>query len=233
MRTNVLLDTSVILEGMDVVEGIYDDDCNIFVTDIVLQELDGKKSDEKVGFNARSFFRALGGAEGKKMEKIPVSLKPLENGDTLFMMPLSTESRKIPLYVLVRKRCKTRDINDSKIIEVAKDYGLKLVTFDTAQKVRAMSEGVDAVLGDEIEGVKAARKRAIRKEIEDFESKLLFNIFPRKYSSDEEKIEEIRKIKARFNSNNFASSKRIGEPDTDHIRDEINGIIDYGYGLYD
>jgi len=44
--------------------------------------------------------------------------------------------------VMVRKPYKSTDSNDSKIIEIARDYGMSLVTFDMAQRVRAMSEGV-------------------------------------------------------------------------------------------
>ena len=48
MKTNVLLDTSFILEGLDKLFDLYDDNCNLFVMVIVLMDLYGVCL--KVGF---------------------------------------------------------------------------------------------------------------------------------------------------------------------------------------
>ena len=262
MKTNVLLDTSFILEGLDKLFDLYDDNCNLFVTDIVLQELDGKKSDEKVGFNARSFFRGMGSAKGRKLDRVPETMKPLCENDTLYMMTFSIASRKIPIYTLVRKRYKTRDINDSKIIEIAKDYGFKLVTFDMAQKVRAMSEGVHAMLGGEIKkdevDAQGAVASMLRKEKEGYLTKgksgrsgkiggfliLLAIISLIAYPSGATILLAVflffigiadlagaENVKKTNQSREKSGGKSTWE--SNPVHDEVNGVMDYGYGLYD
>lgn len=137
---NTIIDTSVILDGKSNIEQLSKDS-NLFVTDIILQELDGNKnSDGSVGYNAKDFFRTLSRDKGEDCVAIPSTNKPLQYSDTLRRMYFGL----IPLYVFVRKNYKTKNINDSKIIEIAKDYDFKLVTNDVAQRVRALSEGVNA-----------------------------------------------------------------------------------------
>lgn len=140
MTQNILIDTSIALEGGEELIAKLEKVAPVFVTDIVLQELDGKKGAEgSVGYNAREFFRKLGRDNGVEMFVLPPNNVKLEKTDTLRKMTLGVT----PIYVIVRKPYKSRDINDSKIIEIAKDYNMKLVTLDMAQRVRAMSEGVD------------------------------------------------------------------------------------------
>lgn len=139
MTHNIIIDTSIALEDIEFVQQLSSN-YNVFLTDIVLQELDGhKKSEGQTGYNAREFFRQLGKSNGEALTLLPDG-KPLQNGDSLRLMTAG----EAKVYVLVRKNYKTKNINDSKIIEVAKDYGLTLVTLDMAQKVRALSEGVEA-----------------------------------------------------------------------------------------
>lgn len=141
MAQNLLIDTSVILEGGEEIIAKLEKVAPVFVTDIVLQELDGHKNNanSSVAYRAREFFRRLGNSNGIELEVLPLSGMRLEKTDTLRKMFLGA----IPLHVIVRKPYKSRDINDSKIIEVAKDYNMTLVTLDTAQRVRGLSEGAN------------------------------------------------------------------------------------------
>lgn len=55
-----------------------------------------------------------------------------------------------------------RSVNDSKIIEVAKDYNMTLVTLDMAQRVRGLSDGVEAVTLESILPNKSFKEDAIQ-----------------------------------------------------------------------
>lgn len=140
-RQNILVDTSIPLEGGEAVIAKLNKVAPVFVTDIVLQELDGHKNNSNgaVAYQAREFFRRLGKTNGEALFVLPPDGMKLEKTDTLRKMTLGN----MPLHVIVRKPYKSRDINDSKIIEVAKDYNMTLVTLDMAQRVRALSEGVN------------------------------------------------------------------------------------------
>jgi len=144
----ILIDTSIAVEGGEAIIAKLEKIAPVFVTDIVLQELDGHKNNANgaVAFQAREFFRRLGNSNGIALDVLPLDGMKLEKTDTLRKMFLGA----IPLHVIVRKPYKSRDINDSKIIEIAKDYNMKLVTLDTAQRVRGLSEGVEAVALDAI-----------------------------------------------------------------------------------
>lgn len=56
---NVILDTSIIVEySIDGIKDFIINDDRVFLTDIILQEMDGhKNSEEAKGYNAREFFR--------------------------------------------------------------------------------------------------------------------------------------------------------------------------------
>lgn len=146
-RRNILIDTSIAVEGGEAIIAKLEKIAPVFVTDIVLQELDGHKinANGAVAFQARTLFKRFGKDNGVELHVMPLSNMPLEKGDTLRKMTLGST----PLYVLVRKFYKSRDINDSKIIEIAKDYNMTLVTLDMAQRVRAVSEGVDVFVIEE------------------------------------------------------------------------------------
>jgi predicted ribonuclease YlaK len=139
----ILIDTSIAVEGGEAIIAKLEKIAPVFVTDIVLQELDGHKNNTNgaITFQAREFFRRLGNSNGVELHVMPNSNLLLEKTDTLRKMFLGAT----PLHVIVRKPYKSRDINDSKIIEIAKDYNMVLVTLDTAQRVRGLSEGVEAV----------------------------------------------------------------------------------------
>ena len=256
MKRNVMLDTSVILEGLEGLKRLHKEGAELFVTDIVLQELDGKKSDERVGYHARSFFRALGNAAGEKVDRVPGSGAELRNGDTLWRMRLSLESGEIDIYTLVRKHYRTHSNNDSRIIEVAKDYGFTLVTFDTAQKVRAMSEGVDAIFGGEIDDAKVQYTKIPSKErwrmviigglvllvgivaaiISDHSRGMLSDLtgFSAIFLIFFGFLSVIAGLVGREKTGRTRA--RSGDKSTwesNPVHDEVNGVMDYGYGLYD
>ena len=144
----ILIDTSIAVEGGEAIIAKLEKIAPVFVTDIVLQELDGHKNNAnaEVAYQARKLFKRLGKDNGVELHVMPLSNMPLEKGDTLRKMTLGVT----PLYVLVRNFYKTKNINDSKIIEVAKDYNMTLVTLDMAQRVRAVSGGVDVATLDAI-----------------------------------------------------------------------------------
>lgn len=139
----ILIDTSIAVEGGEAIIAKLEKIAPVFMTDIVLQELDGHKNNAnaEVAYQARKLFKRLGKDNGVELHVMPLSNMPLEKGDTLRKMTLGDT----PLHVIVRKFYKTKNINDSKIIEVAKDYNMTLVTLDMAQRVRGLSEGVEAV----------------------------------------------------------------------------------------
>jgi len=140
-KRNVFLDTSIILEGGMKFLSRTAKVANLYVTDIVLQELDGKKNAEgKVGFNAREFYRQFNTAKVEELHELPDGQK-LDRRDVIQRMTLPDG---LVLHTIHRTPYKTKDINDSKIIEVAKDYKGTLSTIDMAQSVRAKSVGCDA-----------------------------------------------------------------------------------------
>jgi hypothetical protein len=140
-KRNVFLDTSIILEGGMQFLSRVSKVANLYVTDIVLQELDGKKNAEgKVGYNAREFYRQFGMAKVEELHELPDGQK-LDRRDVLQQMTLPDG---LVLHTIHRTPYKTKDINDSKIIEVAKDYKGTLSTIDMAQSVRAKSVGCEA-----------------------------------------------------------------------------------------
>ncbi len=67
---NYLLDTSIVLDYGDRLSDLIDTGDKIFLTDIVLQELEGHKNDEnkEKGYNAREFFRKMGNAQNKEVK---------------------------------------------------------------------------------------------------------------------------------------------------------------------
>lgn len=139
-RKNVLIDTSIVLDGIHNVATI-DKDANVFVTDIVLRELDGNKgADGSKGYNAREFFRQLNDHKFVTHSNMPITGKAIEKDDTLTEGEIDSGAH---IFTLSRKWYRSKDINDTKIIEIAKDYDLSLKTLDQAQSVRAKSQGID------------------------------------------------------------------------------------------
>jgi serine/threonine protein kinase len=138
----VLIDTCVVMEDPDVIPRIRARGGKPFMTITVLDELDyNKKGEDYINKNARRIFRELKNDPSKKLQSLPDG-EPLHNGDVLSEF----EYANGPLYLLARDQFRSNINNDSKIIEIAKDYGLVLITRDNAMKVRADALGVNAVI---------------------------------------------------------------------------------------
>ena len=156
-KHTIFLDTSTIIGGgIDFLERTSKV-ANLFITDIVLQELDGLKNAEgDTGYKAREIYRQFAPATTKELYELP-NRTELKRDDTLFEMTLPSG---LVFYTIHRSRYKTRDINDSKIIEVANDYKGTLATIDIAQSIRAKSVGceVKIIQEDELPIIESIRK---------------------------------------------------------------------------
>ena len=141
-KHTIFLDTSTIIGGgIDFLERTSKV-ANLFITDIVLQELDGLKNAEgDTGYKAREIYRQLAPATTKELYELPDRTE-LKKDDTLFEMTLPSG---LVFYTIHRNKYKTKDINDSKIIEVANDYKGTLATIDIAESVRAKRVGCEVV----------------------------------------------------------------------------------------
>ncbi len=144
-----LLDTSVILDDPQNIEHIHQNgDNRIFVTDVVLSELNKKKDlSNETGFFARTFFRLLNGDNGKEIKAQELKENYFEK-DHVRLMYLKFPSENIPLYVIYRPKYKTvgleHGLNDARIAEIAQDYNLTLLTNDIALKIQALAMDINA-----------------------------------------------------------------------------------------
>ncbi|MDA3945762.1 MAG: PhoH family protein [Helicobacteraceae bacterium] len=163
-----LLDTSVILDDPINILRISENNENIVtITDVVLAELNNKKDDMRsdAGFRAREFFR-LSDKENSGMmsfDELPECLKQSEKNelcknDLYYRLILPFEpsvlgnhddDNEIPLYIVYRSDYRMdrtfseeKGLNDAKIGEIAKDYGLSLLTNDISFKIAAEVQGI-------------------------------------------------------------------------------------------
>jgi len=146
-----MVDTSVIIDNpeLNLVKLSENSKNNIFITDIVLKELEKHKISLRndLSFAAREFFRLIKDSKFKKISKRKLNKIKIRNIDNVFEVILTTENNnKIPLFIISRKKYENYDVssNDSKIIEVAKDYNLKCITNDTSFKIFAKTKGLKA-----------------------------------------------------------------------------------------
>ncbi|MWV62712.1 AAA family ATPase [Helicobacter saguini] len=142
----VLLDTSIILDDTNNLVHLFECGDMIFISDVALEELDRKKDlQSESGYFAREFFRCI--EDSKQNTESIESITPL-NDDFIATLEFKTQSYKIPLHIITRKKYKTQSsdygYNDARIREIAKDYNLVLLTNDIALKVRSLSEGIRA-----------------------------------------------------------------------------------------
>lgn len=141
-KTKVLVDTCVLLDDPEVLVRIRLKGGLPFLTGTVLEELDFNKTAKSIiGANARTIFREFNRAESVRMEALPYA-EPLREGDILTQFSYKSG----PVFLVARESFRTRSNNDAKIIELAKDYGMSMITRDNAMKVRAESLGVEAFL---------------------------------------------------------------------------------------
>lgn len=165
-----LLDTSVILDDPINILRISENNENIVaISDIVLAELNNKKDDMRsdAGFRAREFFRLSDNDKGQTIsfEDLPECLKQNVDKeackeDLYYKLVLPFEpsvlgnrdyDNEIPLYIvyrndyrIVRSYSEAKGLNDAKIGEIAKDYGLTLLTNDISFKIAAEVQNIAA-----------------------------------------------------------------------------------------
>ncbi|WP_345976283.1 PhoH family protein [Sulfurimonas sp. HSL3-7] len=158
-----LLDTSVILDDPLNILRISENNENIVViTDIVLAELNNKKDDMRsdAGFRAREFFRLSDNDKGSTItfDDLPDCVKRDSDAaacrdDLYYRLVLPFEpsvlgnrdfDNEVPLYIVYRSDYRIsrvfdekKGLNDAKIGEIAKDYGLTLLTNDISFKIAA------------------------------------------------------------------------------------------------
>ena len=167
-QTCYLLDTSVILDDPANILRISENNQNVVViTNIVLAEMNGKKDDmrSEAGYRAREFFRLADISHGQTltMKDLPKGmcrcLKPGHcDNDKYYRLSLpfdrslySENTEPIDLYIIFREYYRVTDqfqgskgLNDAKIGEIAKDYGLTLLTNDISFKIAAQVEQITA-----------------------------------------------------------------------------------------
>ena len=163
-----LLDTSVILDDPTNILRISENNENVVaITDIVLAELNNKKDDMRsdAGFRAREFFRLSDNdmSETVTYDELPECLrcqndKEICENDLYYRLVLPFEpsilghhedDSEIPLYIIYRSSyhitrsySEAKGLNDAKIGEIAKDYGLRLLTNDISFKIAAEVQGI-------------------------------------------------------------------------------------------
>jgi hypothetical protein len=137
-KVSAVIDTCVILNDTDVISRMNQIGYPI-VTDVVLSELDGLKKNDFTADDAKTFFRNMS-IESENLTETPDGIK-ITKGDRLTKFSYQNQF----VFVLNRTKYKSKGNNDSKIREIAKDYGFKFVTADRANKIAAEAEGISSV----------------------------------------------------------------------------------------
>lgn len=141
----VLLDTSIILDNTQNLIDLHHKNMEIFITDIVLEELDRKKDQQsESGYFAREFFRRIGNVSDNTISTI----KPKIQTDFITCLVFQANDINVPLFVITRTIYNTPHtdygFNDARIREIAKDYQLLLLTNDIALRVRSITENIES-----------------------------------------------------------------------------------------
>ena len=142
MNKTYLIDTSIILDDIENLYFLYQNGENhIAICDVTLSELDKKKDlNNQSGFFAREFFRNVLSDESKDSELLAT------NQDKIHCISFLSNNIKIPLHIIHRPKYKTYaldyGLNDARILEIAKDYNLILLTNDISLKVYAISNNL-------------------------------------------------------------------------------------------
>ncbi len=152
-----LLDTSIILDDTQNIIFLWQNAQNeLFISDVVIEELDKKKDlQNETGFFAREFFRCINsdGADNEGLlQKIVTNTTLMhvakDNNDFTQTLIFKYENFSVPLTLIYRSKYKLlpeeHSYNDSKLIEIARDYGLVLLSNDISLKVRAQAQGIPA-----------------------------------------------------------------------------------------
>jgi serine/threonine protein kinase len=151
------VDTNVLLEDPAVLVRIRQRGGLPFLTSTVLDELDFNKDVNKRvnkptnnadvkraaenARNAQFIFREFNSAASSRLTALPTG-EPLVDGDILTRVGFKDG----PVFLVGRDEFRSRSNNDAKIIELAKDYKMVLITRDKGMKVRAEALGVDVAL---------------------------------------------------------------------------------------
>lgn len=167
-RKQFIIDTSVIVDDpFHLVSLSQDGENDLFITDIILKEINGHKEDSlsDKGFFAREFIRGLDegilqsqrivleksrlkNKKGKHAKIIDTqkALNPI-NGDKLHAFKCIFPGHNEPIIINIINRDRYQpqnNINDLKILEIANDYRIELITNDITLKIMAMSAGLPA-----------------------------------------------------------------------------------------
>jgi PhoH-like ATPase len=139
------IDTNIILDNPSNIMKLYDDGNTIILPEVVIDELDNKKSGfDELNYNARQFARFL-----EEAEIISKEIK----GEMLFIKT-KIESLGIELFIVSKQeyKCESSKIalnilNDRKILEVTADAqkffpDIIFISLDIMARTRALSLGI-------------------------------------------------------------------------------------------
>lgn len=144
IKKSYLLDTSVILDDVENILHLYQNgDNRLFVSDVVLDELDKKKEfQNETGYFAREFFRCINSDQKCKPNHKIRQIKDDFFKEVLFCKSLTN----IPITLIYRQKYKTvgltNGLNDARIAEIANDYGFTLLSNDISLKIRSLARGI-------------------------------------------------------------------------------------------
>ncbi len=141
----ILLDTSIILDNTQNLIDLHNKNMELFITDIVLEELDRKKDQQsESGYFAREFFRCIHSVS----DNTTYNIKPQQATDYITCIAFQTQNINVPIFVITRTKYyapySDYGFNDARIREIAKDYKLLLLTNDIALRVRSMIENIES-----------------------------------------------------------------------------------------
>ena len=139
------IDTNIILDNPSNIIKLYDNGNTIIIPEVVIDELDNKKSGlTELGYNARQFARFL--------EEAEIISKELKS--ELLFIKTKIESLGIELYIVSKQeyKCESSKIalnilNDRKILEVTADSqeffpDIIFISLDIMARTRALSLGI-------------------------------------------------------------------------------------------
>lgn len=158
MKTYIV-DTNIILDDVENLFQLFDKSNEIIIPEIVVDELDLKKSLlDEIGFQAREFARLI---EQLELENIN---KTNEYTETI----LKCNKTNLKLKIVSKEHYNSYNeplniLNDRKIIEICKLYPQAIfITYDSMCKIRAISEGIKT----EVFGIKNKNDTQLLKELE-------------------------------------------------------------------
>jgi hypothetical protein len=162
----VMIDTSVLMKDPDVVRRVTENKGISCVCYAVLSELDHNKTNEKpvtpgstitVGDNAKTLLRELAKTNPLALQYLPEGGQPIQ-GDLIKQFSFIGN----PLLVFTRKSQRGNFDNDAKIIAIAHDYGMIIITADSGLQVRAQAQGVEGELWTGPNHAKSKASNAIK-----------------------------------------------------------------------